>query len=713
MGEGVVHGHIHNGDKYTFVHGHVHKADGVCEGFDSDCDDITSKLMLDFDSTRRLSSSVPMDRRRRSLVNGSPSVTPVQCCNPNILEICCDLDHPQNDSLQDGIQFCTSTSTATPNYPHYQNTQHQEPMINNNGHKHSKQDQTHTITNNNNNNNNNVNNNYNNANNNNNSQYSNGFINPVSQDDKDMLIFADHNSLFQDAQFGSATASSSMAMPNEVTNNDDEDLRILQDLCNISQLYEIPLAKHINHHHHNHEHLVNLLETQLPSNTRGTSSISVSDPSVGKVEGGNGVDEISYKTASQIPSIGNTGVNNDSSNQHHHHRIQVHTHDMKDYVSQKRKKRKLMESPMINNKTLLSPQPITSNDREVIGSRAGSASIGNTINFNWNFKEDEDIQCQWDKCDETYTTLFDLQRHMLKDHISNEDKQNIFNGVGHDVSLCQWKDCDFKGDDVCSLVNHINDQHGIHFEINILNDQVKNGSPANGSTSAEQFFNNSNENLSNFHSENSSDANRIENLTMDSDDENSIKKEDNNGTYKSNENGESYVCKWGGCSKHFDTPGSLNEHLETDHLGKGKSRYTCGWDGCNKIFTQRQKLVRHLKVHSKFKPYKCSICQKCFSTEDTLNQHKRIHSGEKPFECHICHKRFTIANSLKIHIRTHTGEKPLTCKICGRSFNESSNLSKHMKTHMKKYFCKECSRSFDTLNKFESHKKRCHSNETS
>lgn len=681
MGEGVVHGHIHNGDRYTFVHGHVHKEDGVCEGFDSDCDDIQSRLMFDFDSGRRVSTihSSLSPSSRGSIEFGrvennknidqrldlSPSITPVQCCNPNILEICCDLDHPQNDSIQEGLQFCTSTSTATP--------------MSNNTNTNTHQHQHHE----------------NNNNNNNTSQLN----NYMSQDEKDMLIFADRNGLLQDSHFGSSTTSSSSEplTQNEVTSNADEDLKILQDLCNISQLYEIPLAKHINHHHHNHEHVLNLLETQLPSNSTNTLA-----------------------TNEAHDHICNSANHDECNRQHHHHRIQVHSHDMKDYVArQQRKRRKLMESPMLNNKTLLSPQPITSNDREVGGSRAASNGVNNTINFNWNFKDDADIHCQWDDCDETYTTLFDLQKHMLKDHISNEEKQNIFNGVGHDVSLCQWKDCDFQGDDICSLVNHINDQHGIHFEINILKDQSNNSSPHHGgqqSVNGPYTSNLTEKIIGDYQSENSIDNdnnenknnknNRIENLYIESDEAPPIKKEKDS---VGDDSKHTYLCKWAGCNQAFSSPGSLNDHLETVHLGKGKSQYTCGWEGCNKNFTQRQKLVRHLKVHSRYKPYKCTVCKKCFSTEDTLNQHLRIHSGEKPYECHICHKRFTIANSLKIHIRTHTGEKPLTCKICGRSFNESSNLSKHMKTHMKKYFCTECSRSFDTLNKFESHKKRCHS----
>ncbi|ODV58578.1 Zap1p ASCRUDRAFT_77822 [Ascoidea rubescens DSM 1968] len=162
------------------------------------------------------------------------------------------------------------------------------------------------------------------------------------------------------------------------------------------------------------------------------------------------------------------------------------------------------------------------------------------------------------------------------------------------------------------------------------------------------------------------------------------------------------------CNKAFNNTNDLTNHIIQEHVGSGKSQYTCCWEECernHRIFNQRQKIVRHLHVHTKHKPFVCSICQHRFSVDTMLQQHMRIHSGEKPFKCKICSKTFTTSSSLTIHLRIHSGEKPLVCKYpgCGKRFSESSNLTKHMRIHEKKYKCKKCCRSFDREEQLRGH----------
>lgn len=249
--------------------------------------------------------------------------------------------------------------------------------------------------------------------------------------------------------------------------------------------------------------------------------------------------------------------------------------------------------------------------------------IANTINFNWSFNtNNEPIYCQWDDCLQPYDNLLDLQTHVLKDHVAIDDSK---------VLSCKWTECDFNTADPCTMVNHVNGKHGINFDVKVLDNK----------TMAKQVT----------------------------------------AHKKLHEEPQSCICKWAGCNKEFDSAKSLNEHIENFHVPSGLSSYKCEWEGCNKVFVQKQKLIRHLKVHSKYKPFRCAECGKCFNTQDILTQHLRVHSGERPFKCHLCPKSYSTSSSLRIHIRTHTGEKPLSCPICNKRFNESSNLAKHIRTH--------------------------------
>lgn len=255
----------------------------------------------------------------------------------------------------------------------------------------------------------------------------------------------------------------------------------------------------------------------------------------------------------------------------------------------------------------------------------GQQTIPNTINFNWSFNTNNDpIQCEWNDCSHSFDNLLDLQSHLMKNHVTYNDQKSFD---------CQWNDCNFNTTDFGSIVNHVNNQHGIGFDAKIIDDAVI--------------------------------AKQVE--------EHKIPHEDP----------PQHVCKWNGCNQVFASSKELNDHMEKEHIPSGLSSYTCEWDGCGKTFVQKQKLIRHLKVHSKYKPFKCPECGKCFNTQDILTQHLRIHSGEKPFKCHLCPKSYSTSSSLRVHIRTHTGEKPLSCPICHRRFNESSNLAKHIKIHQR------------------------------
>ena len=162
------------------------------------------------------------------------------------------------------------------------------------------------------------------------------------------------------------------------------------------------------------------------------------------------------------------------------------------------------------------------------------------------------------------------------------------------------------------------------------------------------------------------------------------------------------------CNKTHSDEGSLQLHLQNDHIGLRFPTYHCCWDECErhngKVFIQRQKLLRHIHIHTGHKPCKCTVCGSLFAVPAVLKQHMRIHSGERPYQCTMCDKRFASSSSLAIHRRVHLGIKPLQCLWpgCGRFFRERSNLAKHLKTH-RTYTCAVCQATFDKKADYANH----------
>lgn len=164
-----------------------------------------------------------------------------------------------------------------------------------------------------------------------------------------------------------------------------------------------------------------------------------------------------------------------------------------------------------------------------------------------------------------------------------------------------------------------------------------------------------------------------------------------------------HVCTT--CSKSFNTPGKLNQHM---YSHTGEKPFVCSH--CSKAFSSKFKLVRHILIHSDLRQYRCTICEKTFHRKDHLKNHSKVHSPVKRrFKCdrEDCNKEYSSILSYRKHIAVHSAEEGnLECKICGKKFETKEDTLFHLKVHAgsrslktpadRKYHCDLCDRSFFT-----------------
>lgn len=92
----------------------------------------------------------------------------------------------------------------------------------------------------------------------------------------------------------------------------------------------------------------------------------------------------------------------------------------------------------------------------------------------------------------------------------------------------------------------------------------------------------------------------------------------------------------------------------------------------------------------------------------------KIHTKERPYACSMCPKTYNQSSALKVHIRSHTNEKNYVCETCNKAFTNSSDLNKHKRVHDpdSKYKCKDCDKTFAQRVNLKNHIERHHQGES-
>lgn len=163
-------------------------------------------------------------------------------------------------------------------------------------------------------------------------------------------------------------------------------------------------------------------------------------------------------------------------------------------------------------------------------------------------------------------------------------------------------------------------------------------------------------------------------------------------------------CPFEGCTKAFNRPARLQEHLRSHN---NERLFKCTHSDCDKTFLRTSHLNHHLKsAHTAIRDYVCDRpdCGKSFVTGSRLRRHLAAHDGRDKYRCREyppCNQSFRKHSTLQKHIMTeHLQQKPFPCahtdpntgERCRMAFDSSGHLRAHeSRMHTEKRFsCAEC-----------------------
>ncbi|KAF9886832.1 Strongly-conserved Zn-finger binding protein (TFIIIA) [Aspergillus nanangensis] len=168
-----------------------------------------------------------------------------------------------------------------------------------------------------------------------------------------------------------------------------------------------------------------------------------------------------------------------------------------------------------------------------------------------------------------------------------------------------------------------------------------------------------------------------------------------------------HLCPFEGCTKAFNRPARLQEHLRSHN---NERLFRCTYDDCDKTFLRASHLTHHVKsAHTGIRDYVCDRpgCGKSFVTGSRLRRHIAAHDGRDKYRCTEyppCGETFRKHSTLQKHVMTaHLKQKPFQCphvdpttgNICHMAFDTAGHLRAHeSRIHTEKRFtCTECSQS--------------------
>jgi uncharacterized Zn-finger protein len=71
--------------------------------------------------------------------------------------------------------------------------------------------------------------------------------------------------------------------------------------------------------------------------------------------------------------------------------------------------------------------------------------------------------------------------------------------------------------------------------------------------------------------------------------------------------------------------------------------------------------VEDIKAELVRKKFQCPECMKFFSSNQSLKEHQFLHTKARPYSCSLCGKSFRYGSQLCIHKRTHFAPVEIKC----------------------------------------------------
>ncbi|XP_026482811.1 uncharacterized protein LOC113391050 [Ctenocephalides felis] len=165
---------------------------------------------------------------------------------------------------------------------------------------------------------------------------------------------------------------------------------------------------------------------------------------------------------------------------------------------------------------------------------------------------------------------------------------------------------------------------------------------------------------------------------------------------------ERYKCKV--CSKIFGNTQSLNQHM----LIHGERKFVC--EICDATFYRRQALNVHVKMHSTERAYKCNFCSKTYITRSNLVSHARVHDKTKQKKCEYCSKTFLTKQARLQHLYKYENVQLHQCNLCKKVYETLSELKTHEQKHngdLETFQCRICGELFRSKVKLSHHREGC------
>ncbi|XP_055618891.1 uncharacterized protein LOC129763766 [Toxorhynchites rutilus septentrionalis] len=128
------------------------------------------------------------------------------------------------------------------------------------------------------------------------------------------------------------------------------------------------------------------------------------------------------------------------------------------------------------------------------------------------------------------------------------------------------------------------------------------------------------------------------------------------------------------CGEHFPTAAMLREHIDDQHLKKGKD--------VKPVLSKVAKKTNSAKTTlSAKRPYKCPYCPKTFTQNYVMKEHTFIHTGSLRYRCDECLAMFNRPHYLRQHkLKYHSlnsNFRALKCRFCSRSFVRKQDIKIH------------------------------------